>query len=113
MYKRQELANQEDFKMIFTDLTKEHKLSFSADIRHRLSTHHDNLYVGTVVDQYYLNMFNEVEDTPYPLNDDRSTLSLYRAYAQYQHLFSDAFTVTAGVHGSYLPLNGNLSLIHI
>lgn len=105
-----ELANQEDFKMIFTDLTKEHKLSFSADIRHRLSTHHDNLYVGTVVDQYFLNMFNEVEDIPYPLNDDTSTLSLYRAYAQYQHLFSDAFTVTAGVHGSYLPLNGNYAL---
>lgn len=99
-----------DWGMLFTDHTTEHKLSLTADLRHRFASGRDNIYTGIVVDEFLLNMYNMVGGIPYPINDDKADFSLIRAYAQYQHLFSDQFVATVGAHAMYLPLNNSYSI---
>lgn len=104
------LPQTHDFQNLFTDRSTEHKVSFSTDLRHRFSSHKDQLYVGAVIDLYRLSLYNEIAELPFPLNDDQPSLSLLRGYAQYQHLFGDAVTATLGVHAAYLPLNNSYSI---
>lgn len=99
-----------DWERIYVDQTTEHKLSLTADLHHRFASHQDNIYAGVVLDHYLLNMYNLSASYSFPLNDDKADFRLLRAYAQYQHLFSDFFTATVGAHAMYLPLNHSFSI---
>lgn len=104
------LPKTSDWKMIYLDRSREHKLSVTADIHHRFRSQRDQIYAGLVLDYYLLNAYNLSSEYPFPLNDLRSGFGLIRAYAQYQHLFSERVSSTIGLHNMYLPLNGSYSV---
>jgi hypothetical protein len=86
----------------------EDKLSVSTQFRHKLSAH-DNYSFGAILDFFFVDYLDSIYDSDYKRfitrTDIQGNLSLFRAYAQWQHKFSEQFIAYGGLHTQYFDLN--------
>ncbi|PIE84722.1 MAG: hypothetical protein CSA07_01285 [Bacteroidia bacterium] len=93
----------------------EDRLALSADLHLQL-TPRGNLEAGLKFDRYWMRYReHQTDEATDPGKRAVRTnvsdhLNLYRAYTQYQHLLTSRLSLTTGLHGMYLQLNGAKSL---
>lgn len=86
----------------------EDKISISTQFRHKLSAH-DNYSFGAILDFFFVDYLDSIYDSDYSRfitrTDIQGELNLFRAYAQWQHKFSEQFMAYGGLHTQYFNLN--------
>jgi len=92
----------------------ENKLSASVELKHKFSTQ-DNLTTGLLVNRYSTTFNDSAYDNTYhkriiltQVNNEPTTL--YEAFVNWQHKFSDFLTLNGGVHYQIYDLNNESAL---
>ncbi len=68
----------------------------------------DRLTAGVMADQLHYSYTDSIRDAAYgfiPFLTEKNHTSLLRGYAQWQHRFSNRFTLNTGIYSQYLALN--------
>lgn len=103
-----------NIKPEYRQKTRNIKYSFNS-VYHRKVSARDFFNTGVYAD-FYQTLFVDSNDyffgenTFVTLRDYSGKTLLLRAFAQWQHKFSDKFMVTTGLHNQYFQLNGSQSL---
>ncbi len=88
------------------------KYTASYQLNHKFSAR-DHLRSGFILDLIEANLLDSIrtEDNSFRnLRDFSGSTSLLRAYSQWQHKFTDALTLNAGLHYQHFFLNGSQAL---
>jgi len=92
----------------------EKKMSASVELKHKFSSQ-NNLTTGILVSRYSTTFNDSAYNTTYhkriivtQVNNEPTTL--YEAFANWQHKFSDYFTVNGGIHYQIYDLNNEIAL---
>jgi len=92
---------------------KEAKYSFSTQFQHKINSR-NNYSIGIIADMYEVNYIDSVMDGDFDrfriLTDAEGSVSLLRAYGQWQHRFNDFITAYGGVHFQYFDMNKESAL---
>ncbi len=91
----------------------EDKISFSTQYKQKINSR-NNFSLGVIVDQYTIDYLDSVKNTDIQEFQEtintRANMSLYRAYAQWQHRFSDQLSAYAGLNFQHFALNNESAL---
>ena len=102
----------ENFVPYIRENQTENKLSFSTQLRKKFNAS-DNASLGLIIDNYTITYLDSIYDPDYSkfvtFTDIDGKMMLYRAYAQWQHIFGARLTTYAGVHLQYAAINNELS----
>lgn len=103
-----------DWKVLWHEKAKENKYSAFTEMTLRFS-YFSRVTGGIKYDLYDFNYLERTGDEAYPdevrtITDEEGVFSLLRLHAQYHHNLSPAFSVTGGVFGMYMTLNGRYSV---
>ncbi|MDR2928382.1 MAG: TonB-dependent receptor [Cytophagaceae bacterium] len=103
-----------DEKYIFgvTSKADESCISYAPTLHHRFNSR-NFLQVGTGIDLYRSDLndvYYDMERTPTVFHNGKHHTALARAYAQWQHRFSDALSITPGMYSQYYALSGEITL---
>lgn len=103
-----------DWKVVWHESAVEDKYSAFTELTHRFS-YHSRLIGGLKYDLYDFNYFEETGNDTHPdvvdvVTDEAGYFSLLRMYAQYQHNLSSTFSLTGGLFGMYMTLNGKYTV---
>ncbi|MFC2111606.1 TonB-dependent receptor, partial [Bacteroidota bacterium] len=91
------------------------KYSFNTHLKKKFSAK-DNASAGIYIDLYKVNYLDSVLDSDSLTTqfrrglDIKGNVSLLRYYAQWQHNFSDKFTLNSGIYSHYIFLNNEISI---
>lgn len=100
-----------EWKLFWHENAIENKYSAYSQLTHRFS-YYSRLVGGVKYDLYDVQYLEKVNDYDFPgdartVTDEKGTMSLLRAYAQYQHTLSPELSLTGGLFGMYFTLNGS------
>lgn len=102
----------ETFIPVFRGDQTERKLSFSTQLRRKLSAD-ANFMLGLVVDRFDIDFQDSVKSREYgkfvTQTDIQGNLMLYRVYAQWQQKLGRGITANAGLHLQYVGMNKEFS----
>lgn len=102
----------ETFIPVFRGDQTERKLSFSTQLRRKLSAD-ANFMLGLVVDRFDIDFQDSVKSREYgkfvTQTDVQGNLMLYRVYAQWQQKLGRGITANAGLHLQYVGMNKEFS----
>jgi len=91
----------------------EDKISFSTQYKQKINTR-NNFSLGIIIDRYYIDYLDSVKNTDIQqfqeIINTRAGMSLYRAYAQWQHKFNDRLSAVAGLNFQHFALNNESAL---
>ena len=91
----------------------EDKLSFSTQVKHKVNPK-NNYSLGLIADFFNIDYVDSVFDSDYnkhrQLTNISDNLELFRAYAQWQHNFTNSLTGYIGVHSQYFALNNEIAI---
>ncbi|MBN1769384.1 MAG: TonB-dependent receptor [Prolixibacteraceae bacterium] len=101
------------FKPYYRSVQTENKLSFATQFRHKINAK-NNYSFGVIADWFAIDYADSVFQDKYgkfiDIANIEGTLDLFRAYGQWQHRFSEAFTAYSGLHFQYFGLNNELAV---
>lgn len=87
----------------------EDKMSFSTQYRQKINSR-NNFSLGVIIDRYSIDYLDSVMNSDIQefqeIVNTRANMTLFRAYAQWQHKFSDQLSAYAGLNFQHLGLNG-------
>jgi hypothetical protein len=102
----------ETFVPIYRGEQKEVKLSFSTQLRHKMSAN-AHLVAGLIIDRYDVAFCDSVISRTHnrfiTITDAKGNFFLARGYAQWQQRFGSRLTGNAGIHLLYMGLNNEVS----
>ncbi len=91
----------------------EDKLSFSTQYRQKINSR-NNFSLGVIIDRYSIDYLDSVMNSDIQefeeIVNTRANMMLYRAYAQWQHKFSDQLSAYAGLNFQHLGLNSESAI---
>ncbi len=100
-------------QFLFYDNTgTEIKYAFASHLLKKINAK-DNFSVGVYYDLYDISLLDSVlmnNQFTHMYNISGKKLPLLRGYGQFQHRFSDALTLNAGLYGQYLDLNREFTI---
>ncbi len=106
-YKEQKFINRYRARQI------EDKLSFSTQIKYKANAK-NNYSLGLITDFFNINYIDSAFSLDYDkyiqLTNINDNLNLYRAYAQWQHNFTNKLTGYIGMHTQYFALNKEIAI---
>lgn len=91
----------------------ENKFSLTTQIKHKVNAK-NNYSIGAIADYISIDYSDSVYNRDYMQfiqpNNIKANMELFRAYAQWQHNFTNALTGYAGIHTQYFALNKELAV---
>ena len=101
------------FKNTYGGENTENKLSFSTQFKHKINPK-NNYSIGFIADFLTVDYSDSVYSRDYNMyirpNNINSNMELLRAYAQWQHNFTNNLTGYAGIHSQHFVLNGETAI---
>jgi hypothetical protein len=100
-----------NFTPYYAGESSENKFSVSTQIKHKINIK-NNYSIGLIADFYNINFIDSVLSPEFNRfiqpNNIKEPLKLFRAYAQWQHKFSDVLTGYIGLHTQLFSLNNEI-----
>lgn len=97
---------------VYSGLQSESKLTFTSEFKQKINDK-NNYSIGVILDKY---MINYVDSTNFPefhrfvqTLDINGDIFMTRAYAQWQHIFSNKLSVYGGLYYQYFGLNNQIT----
>jgi hypothetical protein len=91
----------------------EDKISFSTQYRQKINSR-NNFSLGVIIDRYSIDYLDSVMNSDIQefqeIINTRANMMLYRAYAQWQHKFSDQLSAYAGLNFQHFGLNSESAI---
>ncbi len=104
--------NTDVFEKVFTSVNRQDRLGVNWTFNKKLNAK-NRVKAGAIYDLYDINVQDSIlinDSFWFTEVDFEGAVSLYRAFAQWQHKFNDRLTLNTGLHGAYLGLNDATSI---